>query len=75
MGRPLTVDLITHLKIYSIPHASMIDASGMNSNDPPPMLRFTETEAAVLNLYDDLRRLELELTLLRSQQSHVSTAG
>ncbi len=37
---------------------------------PTPFPLLTETEAGILGLYDQLQQLQLELALLRSQQSH-----
>lgn len=42
-----------------------------NRSDLEP-LRLSETEARVLQLYDNLQRLQLELALLRAQQNSTS---
>ncbi|KAL2263856.1 hypothetical protein VTK26DRAFT_4765 [Humicola hyalothermophila] len=42
---------------------------------PSPPLGLTDTESAVLDLYDELQQLRLELAFLRAQQTHHALSG
>ncbi len=53
-------------------HGARSMASGILTT---PSSVLTETEAHVLTLYDQVQQLQLQLALLRSQQSHPASSG